>query len=184
MCLCRKSNDQGDIIYEGDDENDMIDLKKNLNLYDSNLSSFKFTSSKHDGCLTESEKNEARKKRKREIMFWKLVRELIASAIFFGILFQYSFSNRDNREYGYQQSLRTMFSPGFEEIEQPEQFWDWAINDLATFFESADYYNNASTGMSSFGLKDLSSNIIGYVQLRQNRIGNGNFGFSLNLSHT
>lgn len=135
---------------------------------------FQFTSSKHDGRLTESEKNEARKKRKREILFWKLVREFIASALFFGILFQYSFSNRDYREYSYQQSLRTLFSPAFDQVENPENFWNWAINDLASLFESAEYYNNEPTGMSRFGLKDLSSIIIGYVQMRQNRVGNGN----------
>ena len=132
-------------------------------------------SSNFDGRLTNGEKAEARRRRKREVLFWKLFREFIASAIFFGILFQYSFSNRDKNEYHYQTSLRKMFAPPFVNIEKAEDFWGWAINNLTTAFESDTYYNNVSSEMSRFGLKDLSSNIIGYVQLRQNRVEKGMF---------
>ena len=39
--LCRKSNDKADLIDEGDDENDLVEQKKNLNIYDSSLYDYK-----------------------------------------------------------------------------------------------------------------------------------------------
>ncbi len=41
VCVFRRDNDKGDIIEEGDDENELNELKKKLNIYDPSINNFK-----------------------------------------------------------------------------------------------------------------------------------------------
>lgn len=175
VILCRKSNDKNDIIYEGDDENEAIKFKKNLNIYDEEVQKLKVNNSHITGRLSAWELADARKKRIREVLFWKLLREFIGCAIFLGILYQYSFSNRDNTEYAYKHHLTRSLARKIDGITRIEHFWKWIIDDFTTQFDTKNsYYNNDTADVSQLSLRDLSSNIIGYVQLKQNRVEKGN----------
>lgn len=125
------------------------------------------------GRLSPCEIAIARKKRVREVLFWKLVREFFGCAIFLGIIYQYSFSNMDFTHYGYQNSLRIHFDQNFGKIQTVQGFWTWIQDDFVPKFSVKQYYNNHSAEMGQFGVNDYVSNIIGYAQLRQNRAKEG-----------
>ena len=44
VIMCRKSNDQVDIVYEGDDDNELNEWKINMNRYDEDLYTYKVIS--------------------------------------------------------------------------------------------------------------------------------------------
>ncbi len=167
VLLCRKSNDKNDLIYEGDDEEEMTVVKRDLIKFNVFTSSSTYHQRNNDGRMTAAELSTARKLRVREVLFWKLVREFCGLLVFFSILFQYSFSNRSSSEFAYQKHLRRMFAPRFESsrIMSYEGFWEWTCHDFLPIFHTQRAYNT-----NNFSLNDLTSNLIGYAQIRQNRV--------------
>ncbi len=167
--LCRKSNDTNDLIYEGDDEDETAAAKRDLSKLSFSLPPPLTQPGNAHGRLTASELSTARKLRVREVLFWKLVREIFGLVVFFGILFQYSFSNRSASEFAYQSHLRKMLATEFEPVRTPPQFWLWMRNEFLPIFNTKrPYYNRnllGNTGRHS--LKDLTSNVIGYAQVKK-----------------
>ena len=68
-----------------------------------------YTIGLEDGRLLDWQIKEARKKRLREIMFWKLTKRLIGYLVFMSLLFIVTYSSRDPNLYNYKLTLDKFF---------------------------------------------------------------------------